>query len=83
MKSIIDEIRSEFANGKSQHEIIDLMNTRGMPIIDAIKVVRELFPLGLGDAKRLVATHPAYQEIAAASEPLHDEAIRAFREEAT
>lgn len=83
MNSPIDELRKRVAEGMSQDEAIDAIQRHGLPIIEAIKVMRELYGINLGDAKNAVASHSAYAQAAEASRPLQDEAIRAFQEIAT
>ena len=80
MKSPIEELRMRVANGMSQADSIEAMQSFGLPIIEAIKMTRELFCLSLGAAKKLVEAHPAYSQIAGASRPLQDEVLRVFQE---
>ena len=56
------------------------MKRRGLTIIDAIKAARELFGVSLGEAKELVASNPAYTEVAIASAPLQNEILQAFED---
>ena len=49
------------------------MKRQGLSPIDAIKAVRSQFSVGLGDAKRLVMSHPAWAVEAAATATLCDE----------
>lgn len=60
---------------------IDACRRRGLTITETIKAVRAEFGIGLGQAKRLVAAHPAYRDIHEAALPLHDEIIRVLDEE--
>ena len=80
MNSTIEELRKRVAEGLPQSEAIDAMHRHGLPIIEAIKVTRELFCINLGAAKNVVSCHPAYAQVAKASMPLQDEVIRAFQE---
>jgi ribosomal protein L7/L12 len=58
---------------KERFDAISQMKRQGLPPIDAIKAVRSKFSVGLGDAKQLVMSHPAWAEEAAAAATLHDE----------
>jgi len=83
MEYQLDEFRSEIAQGRSQSDIIASMKCRGFTILDAIKAVRTLFAVSLGEAKELVASNAAYSESADASAPLQDEMIRSFEKLST
>jgi hypothetical protein len=65
--------------GLSRGELIGEMKHRGLSILEAIKTTRELFGISLGEAKLLVASHPDWQEAAAAAEPMHEEIIQGFQ----
>jgi len=79
MNHPIDEFRKRMNEGMSQSEVIYSIQHSGLSIIEAIKLVRELFGISLGAAKDQVASHPAYSEFAKASDPLHEELIRFFQ----
>jgi hypothetical protein len=70
-----DEFRQAIAEGKSPEEVIGLMRQRGLSIVWAVRVLTVLYKIGLAEAKDAVTSHPAYRQIAAAAEPLHDELI--------
>lgn len=74
----LEKLRHETNQGESRDELITLMQEQGIEILDAIKTVRELFSIPLSEAKRIVASHPSYSEIAIASIPLHDAVIDTF-----
>lgn len=63
-------------SGLSRGELIGEMRHRGLSILEAIKTARELFGVSLEEAKVLVASHPAWEQAAAAAERMHDEIIQ-------
>ncbi len=67
---------------QSQAETIAAMKRQGLSIIEAIKATREIYSIGLGDAKQLVTLHPAWRTEALAAGPLHDAAMRLMEREA-
>ncbi|HEY1066724.1 MAG TPA: hypothetical protein VGE52_11465 [Pirellulales bacterium] len=75
-------MRSELASGVSRSEVVALMKRRGFLLVDAIRTLRELFGVSLGDAKEIVAAHPAYRQAAKEVDPLHEEIIRFLNESA-
>lgn len=80
MSTSTEQFAEALKLGKSKAELIGEMKDRGLSIIEAIKAVREVFGVGLGEAKQLVANHPAYVEIARAADPLHEELIQVFED---
>ena len=80
MNNTIEELRKQVAAGLPQSDAIETMHRDGLPIIEAIKVTRELYCINLGAAKNAVSSHPAYAQVAEASKPLQEEVIRAFEE---
>ena len=80
MSATTEQLNDALKSGSSRAELIHEMKLRGLTILEAIKVSRELFGISLGEAKTLVASHPDWRQTAAAADPLHDEIIRAFNE---
>jgi len=68
----IDACREAIAQGASREDIIARLHEDGLWIIEAIKAVRRLYGVGLGEAKQLVSTHPSWITIARQAEPLHE-----------
>lgn len=83
MNGSLEKLRKRIVDGLPQSEAITAMHRDGLPIIEAIKVARELFGINLGAAKTLVCSHPAYAHAVEASKPLHDELLRALHEMGT
>ena len=81
MTPILDDLRSKIASGMSESDAIAEMRRADMPILEAIKAVRELFQVGLGAAKQLVGNHPAYNQIAMASDTLHEQLMHTIQKE--
>lgn len=48
----------------------------GLTIVETIKAVRELFSIGLGEAKDVVVAQPCWRLTVESSMPLHEEAIQ-------
>jgi ribosomal protein L7/L12 len=76
----LDELAGLHRDGRSSGEILTAMKKRGLTITEAIKASMQLFGLGLGDAKTLVASHPSWNQIAEAAKPFQDDLIQAFRD---
>jgi ribosomal protein L7/L12 len=76
----LDELVGLHRDGKSSGEILTAMKERGLTITEAIKASMQLFGIGLGDAKSLVSSHPAWNQTAEAAKPFQDDLIRAFRD---
>lgn len=68
---------------QTRAEILTTFKARGLTITEAIKASMQLFGLGLGDAKLLVASHPSWTPVVEAAGPIHDDLVEAFREVAT
>ena len=66
--------REALRAGATREEIIGLLNASGANILDAIKSIRAVFSVSLGEAKRLVTGHPAWRAEVRAAESLHDAA---------
>ena len=73
--------REALRDGATREEILGRLHARGSTIIDAIKAIRAVFSISLGEAKRLVTEHPAWRAEVEANQPLHDEAERAAAKE--
>jgi ribosomal protein L7/L12 len=56
------------------------MMESGLTITQAIKASMQLFGVGLGDAKSIVASHPSWSQTAQAAQPFQDALIQAFRD---
>jgi ribosomal protein L7/L12 len=81
MASILDDLRMKIASGISESDAIAEMRRADLPILEAIKAVRELFQVSLGAAKQLVGNHPAYSQIAKASDTLHEQFMNVIQKE--
>ena len=75
-----EDFRGLQRDGGSRDEILAAMKDRGRTVIQAIKASMQLFGVGLGAAKAIVASHPSWCQTARASEPLHDALLKAFRD---
>lgn len=75
-----DDLLGLQRDGRSRDEILIAMKERGLTIAQAIKASMQVFGVGLGDAKSIVASHPSWSQTARAAEPLQDALIQAFRD---
>ena len=64
----------------SYDEVLAAMSRKGLTITEAIRTARNVLGIGLGEAKVLVANHPAWAATAEAARPLHDEFLQAFQD---
>ena len=69
--------REALRAGATRDQIVGLLHAGGSTPIDAIKAIRIVLSLSLGEAKRLVTDHPAWRAEVAANQPLHDAAEEA------
>jgi hypothetical protein len=56
-----------------QDEIITYLHAQGLPIIECIKIIRHLYQVSLGEAKRVVSNHPAWANFAKQWDEFHQE----------
>lgn len=66
------------AHGQSTGQLIEFLQRSGITITESIKIVKQTLGLSLGNAKKIVSSHPAWRGIAQAAEPLHQELAREF-----
>ncbi len=66
--------RHALRDGATREEVVATLHAKGVTVVAAIKAVRAAFSLSLGEAKRLVAEHPAWRAELEANQPLHDAA---------
>ena len=81
MTPILNDLRAKIESGMSESDAIAEMHRADLPILEAIKAVRELFQVSLGTAKQSVGNHPAYSPIAMASDPLHEQFMQVIQME--
>lgn len=81
-QDVLEGLRSAARSGASREDVIADMRRNDLPIMDAIKAMRELYSISLGEAKQLVTQHPGYSATAAAAAPIHDELMQSFAEAA-
>lgn len=74
-------LRNDVKNGLDIDETIYLLHQYEITITETMIFLVTEYQIGLGDAKRLVSKHPAWQEVVEASQPLIDELIDALRDE--
>jgi len=74
--------REKIERGADSCEILYWLKQLDVSIIDAIKIVRKVFAIPLGEAKEVVSSHSAWSSTAEGAETLHEifiEAIDSFR----
>jgi ribosomal protein L7/L12 len=75
-QQLVAEARQKVVQGISANEIISCLHQQGISIIDAMKVIREVYEISLGESKRLVTSNSAWGSIVKAAKPLHEELER-------
>jgi len=73
-KRLENECASKLQAGATLDEVITYLHAQGISILDAIKIIRYVGCLSLGDAKRIVSCHSVWQPIVQSNQALHDEA---------
>ena len=59
---------------------ISQLRRGGVTITEAIKVIRRVYGVDLGEAKQLVAGHDSWKDISQPWDEIHEELIRAMAE---
>ncbi len=75
--------REALLDGATPEEAVGRLHASGSTIIDAIRAIRGVFSLSLGQAKRLVTEHPAWHAEVVANQPIQDAAEAAAKERDT
>ncbi len=65
--------------GITLDEVIAYLSGQDISILDAIKIVRNVCGMPLGDAKQVVSCHATWRSIVKANEALHDESEAAIQ----
>ena len=71
------------ADGATAGEIAAWLYDCNVSVIDAIKVVRQVFTMPLGEAKQVVTNDPRWASLAEANEDLHKEFIEVAESSST
>jgi hypothetical protein len=77
-QTVIQRYRLKVESGATPDTIIRELHDEGFWIIESIKLVRGIYSVDLGGAKRLVANHPVWDEVVEASESLYDSLEEVF-----
>ncbi|MBO6730316.1 MAG: hypothetical protein JJ884_13535 [Maricaulis sp.] len=77
------EIRAAIERGQSQDASLWELKRAGATIIEAIRLMRSSYKIGLGEAKVVVSKHPAWKAVADANQPLHDALVTALDDQAS
>lgn len=74
--------RQRVREGEPVEQIIASLHADGFTILDAMKAIRALYGLSLGEAKRLVTSHPIWYQVVKANESLHEELVQVMTDTA-
>ncbi|MBB01192.1 MAG: hypothetical protein CMJ47_00945 [Planctomyces sp.] len=80
MSTSFPHLRESIDAGATPVEITSRLHESGFTIIEAIKMIRELYGVPLNEVKRTVASHPCYLDVKNPAIPLHEETIKAFND---
>lgn len=69
-------LRKRVHDGLPVEEAARILKEEGVTIAEAIKLIRELYELSLGEAKSCVTRNPAWEGTASAADALHEELLR-------
>jgi ribosomal protein L7/L12 len=72
-RKLVADAQGKVFQGVSADEVIKYLHHQGISIIDAIKVIREVYGISLGESKRLVTSNSAWGEVVEAARSLHDD----------
>lgn len=73
IERITEECRALAEERGAERAVVDRLAELDVDILDAIKVVRRVCGVSLGEAKRLVTSHPKWRAAAESAQTLHDE----------
>jgi hypothetical protein len=73
--SDVDSIREKVKQGLSVDEAIHMLHQHNLTITQSMKFLVEEYSIGLAEAKELVSSHPVWQDVVRASEPLKEEFV--------
>jgi hypothetical protein len=79
-QAVIQRYRLRVESGVSASTVIRELHDEGFWILESIKLIRSIYSVDLGEAKRLVVNHPVWDEVIEASEPLYDSLEEVFME---
>lgn len=79
---IVEDCQEQVARGASQEDIIANLHAQGVNIIESMRVIREVYGVGLGDAKRIVTAHPVWTPLVQHWDPIHAALIEELAKEA-
>lgn len=77
--SRIEECASQVEQGSTISEIVEELHQDGLTITESIKIIREVFHISLGDAKRTVSANPVWLGVVEASKPIQDAFIDSLK----
>ena len=69
---MIEEIQNRVNEGLSIESNIKYMYDADTSIMESIKIIRKVYSISLGEAKKLVSTQPCWMETVDKNKPLHD-----------
>lgn len=72
-EALVNKVNSEVAHGATEEEILVELRKKEISIIDAIRVVHEVFGISLLKAKNIVSSHPDWIAVHEAHEQFHED----------
>jgi ribosomal protein L7/L12 len=79
---LVDECRAlRIAEGATEEDMIVYLRAQGCYKLDAVVVLREVFGLGLGEAKALVHLSPTWQDAREKDDAFHETFVSALEGE--
>lgn len=76
IQEIILKCKARIDSGADRNSLISYLHNEGLSIIEAIKVLKYVYGISLGEAKALVTTHPAWSEEIKNADILHNELLQ-------
>ncbi|MBK8474994.1 MAG: hypothetical protein IPL39_01445 [Opitutaceae bacterium] len=74
-------LRDQLARNASLEDGLRALREAGASPIDTIKAIREVMKTDLGTAKQLFSKSPAWKDVAAAAQILHEELVSSIKTE--
>jgi len=72
MADVLDDCLAAASAGATPIEVVALLHTRGVSIVESMRIIKYVFKLPLREAKAVVATADVWKDVVDDSEPLHD-----------
>jgi hypothetical protein len=60
---LLSECRECIASGESIEKVISYLHNDHVSLLDSMKIIRTLYDMSLGEAKKIVLEHPAWANV--------------------